>query len=139
MDALDLRKAPPRKPREELAGILFLPRSIDKLRATFPGGDLGVYTIAGFTEKMFETLGIPLEDVTNVVRTSSTDAEVAAYVRRRAKPGSTDAWNAWVLGREPKNGNRTEAITAYPFLAKRPDLRLSLDVLEEEDRQMFRS
>jgi hypothetical protein len=27
----------------------------------------------------------------------------------------------------------------YPFLAERPDLRLSLDVLEEDDRQLFQS
>lgn len=137
MDALDLRKAPPREPRKELVGILFLPRSIDKLCATLPGGDLGVYAIAGFTEKMFETLGIPLEDVTAVVRTSHSDTEVAAYVNERAKPGSIDVWNAWVSAREPKNGNRAEAIAAYPFLAERADLRLSLDVLEEEDREMF--
>jgi hypothetical protein len=38
MDALDLTKAPPRAPRETLAGVVFLPRTIDKMRATLPGG-----------------------------------------------------------------------------------------------------
>ena len=137
MDALDLRKSPPRKPREEVAGIVFLPRSIDKLRAALPEGDLGPYTIAGFTEKMFEMLGIALDDVTSVVRSSQSDAEVGAYVREHADPGSIDAWHVWISAREPKNGNRVEAIAAYPFLADRPDLHLSLDVLEEDDRQTF--
>jgi len=43
-----------------------------------------------------------------------------------------DGWRVRALA-------RAEALAAYPFLAQRPDLRLSLDVLEEDDRQMFRS
>jgi hypothetical protein len=139
MDALDLRQAPPRRPRAELAGVVFLPRSIDKVRATLPGGDLGVYTISGFTATMFEMLGIALEDVTAAVRSATSDDDVAAYVREHARPGGVDAWHTYVLAREPKSGNRAEALLAYPFLADRPDLHLSLDVLEEDDRQTFRS
>ena len=67
MDALDLRKAPPRRPRAELADVVFMPRSIDKIRATLPGGDLGAYTISGFTATMFDMLGIALEDVATAV------------------------------------------------------------------------
>jgi hypothetical protein len=139
MDALDLRKAPPRRPRAELAGVVFIPRSIDKIRATLPGGDLGAYTISGFTATMFDMLGIALEDVTAAVRSAANEDDVAAYVLEHARPGGVDAWHTYVFAREPKNGNRAEAIAAYPFLAKRPDLHLSLDVLEEDDRQAFRS
>ena len=139
MDALDLRKAPPRRPRAELAGVVFMPRSIDKIRATLPGGELGVYTISGFTATMFDMLGIALDDVTATVRSAASDDDVAAYVREHARPDGIKAWHAYVLAREPRNGNRVEAIAAYPFLADHPDLRLSLDVLEEDDRQMFRS
>jgi|GEM_PF-354842 len=139
MDALDLRKAPPRRPRAELAGVVFMPRSIDKIRATLPGGELGAYTISGFTATMFDMLGIALEDVTAAVRSAASDDDVAAYVREHARPDGIKAWHAYVLAREPRNGNRAEAIAAYPFLAERPDLRLSLDVLEEDDRQTFRS
>jgi len=139
MDALDLRKAPPRRPRAELAGVVFLPRSIDKIRATLPGGDLGAYTISGLTATMFDMLGIALEDVTAAVRSAATDYDVAAYVREHARPGGVDAWHTYVFARKPKNGNRAEEIAAYPFLAERPDLRLSLDVLEEDDLQTFRN
>jgi hypothetical protein len=139
MDALDLRKEPPRRPRAELAGVVFLPRSIDKIRATLPGGDLGVYTISGFTTTMFEMLGIALEDIIAAVGSVASDDDVAAYVREHGRPGGVDTWHTYVLAREPKNGNRAEALVAYPFLAGRPDLRLSLDVLEEDDRQTFRS
>src|ERR1039458_3327751 len=39
MKPMTLSDKPPRKPRAELAGVVFLPRSIDKVRATLPGGD----------------------------------------------------------------------------------------------------
>jgi hypothetical protein len=139
VDALDLRKAPPRRPRAELAGVVFMPRSIDKIRATLPGGELGAYTISGFTATMFDMLGIALDDVTATVRSAASDDDVAAYVREHARPDGIKAWHAYVLAREPRSGNRAEAIAAYPFLADHPDLRLSLDVLEEDDRQTFRS
>jgi hypothetical protein len=139
VDALDLRKAPPRRPRAELAGVVFMPRSIDKIRATLPGGELGAYTISGFTATMFDMLGIALDDVTATVRSAASDDDVAAYVREHARPDGIKAWHAYVLAREPRNGNRAEAIAAYPFLADHPDLRLSLDVLEEDDRQTFRN
>ena len=54
MNPMDLSNKPPRKPRAELAGIVFLPRSIDKACATLPGGDPGPYNIPGFTGMMLE-------------------------------------------------------------------------------------
>jgi hypothetical protein len=78
MDALDLRKTPPRRPRAELVGVVFMPRSIAKIRATLPDGDLGAYTISGFTATMFDVLGIALEDVTAAVRSAASDDDVAS-------------------------------------------------------------
>lgn len=139
MDALDLTKGPPRAPRAELAGILFLPRSIDKVRASLPGGKLGEYTIEGFTQTMLEALDISLEDFTEAVRTAANDDEVAAFVTSHAKAGGGDVWHRYVTARQPRGGNREEAIAAYPFLAGRDDIGYSLDVLEEDDRHMFAS
>ncbi len=139
MDALDLTKAPPRAPRAELARILFLPRSIDKVRASLPGGKLGEYTIEGFTQTMLEALGISLADFTEAVRTAASDDEVAAFVTSHAKAGGVDVWHRYVTARQPRGGNREEAIAAYPFLAGRDDIGYSLDVLEEDDRHMFAS
>lgn len=47
MGPLDLTKQPPRSAREELDGIAYLPRAIDKIRAEFPGGNLGQYVVLG--------------------------------------------------------------------------------------------
>jgi hypothetical protein len=41
MTPLNLTVHPPRVPRAELDGLIFLPRTIDKVRATLPGGDIG--------------------------------------------------------------------------------------------------
>jgi hypothetical protein len=45
MTPLDLTKAPPRSPREELRGLCMLPRMIDIARAMLPGGQVGDYQI----------------------------------------------------------------------------------------------
>ena len=34
-------------------------RTVDKLRATLPGGNLGEYQITGFSSRLIETLGLP--------------------------------------------------------------------------------
>ncbi len=137
MEPLDLTQGPPRAPRAELAGILFLPRSIDKIRATLPGGNLGDYTIAGFTETMLEMFEIGVADFTEAVRTAASDADVAAFVTARVHPDGVASWHAYALRRKPRGGNRDEAVIAYPFLAGRDDIGISLDVLAEDDAHTF--
>jgi hypothetical protein len=137
MQPLDLTTAPPRGPREALAGIAFLPRTIDKVRATLPGGAAGAYTIPGFSEMMFETLGIELDAFRAAVADAANDDGVAAFVTASTSPDRIAAWNALVLARLPRNGDRNAAYEAYPWLRERPDLILAVDVLEEDDRQHF--
>jgi hypothetical protein len=137
MKPLNLTVAPPRGPREELDGLIFLPRSIDKVRATLPGGDPGDYRIAGLTQMMLNTLGVSLDEFTLVVSAADYDGEVATFLRGQASADAYTAWNALVAKREPRGGNRAEALTFYPWLAQRPDLTLILDVLEEDDKQSF--
>ncbi|HEY1882314.1 MAG TPA: hypothetical protein VGG51_04665 [Candidatus Cybelea sp.] len=61
MNALNLTKQPPRSPRELLPGLslLMAARTVDKLRATLPGGTLGEYQITGFSSRLIEALGFP--------------------------------------------------------------------------------
>jgi hypothetical protein len=130
MEPLDLSKAHPRRAREELAGIIFLPRSIDKARALLPGGVANGYTIEGFSEKMLDTLKIPVADFMALVARAQSDDDVAAYVVEHAAPGGAEAWNAGVLKRELYQGNREEAIAENPWLADHPEIKLSLDFLQ---------
>jgi hypothetical protein len=130
MEPLDLSKGHPRATRAELSGIVFLPRSIDKFRASLPGGNLDGYTIEGFTTRMLEYLGIPAEALGVVVAEAKTEEDVASYVREHSLAGGAEAWNTYVLNRELYQGNRTEAIAENPWLAEHTEIKLSLDFLQ---------
>lgn len=139
MTPLDLTAHPPRSPHAELDGLIFLPRSIDKVRATLPGGKLGEYTISGLTEMMLETLGVAVATFTLGVSAADDEAEVARFLREQTTPAKYDAWNGAIVERKPRAGNRTEALAAYPWLKDRPDLIYVLDVLAEDDTYSFAS
>ncbi len=130
MEPLDLRNAKPRRARDEAGGIVFLPRSIDKVRATLPGGHIGEYTIPGFTEMMLEEFGITIGAFTEAVAAAKTDDDVVAFVREHAKPGDIDNWVDFATHREIYKGNREEAIADHPWLAEHPELVYSLDFLD---------
>lgn len=130
MEPLDLSQAHPRTTRAELAGITFLPRSIDKFRASLPGGNLAGYTIEGFTGRMLESLGISPEALRAVVAEAKTDEDVARYVREHSVAGGAEAWNAYVLNREVYQGDRATAIAENPWLAEHPEITLSIDFLQ---------
>jgi hypothetical protein len=130
MDPNDLSKGHPRPTRAELSGVVFLPRSIDKFRASLPGGNLDGYTIEGFTGRMLECLGITPEALRSVVADAKTDEDVASYVREHAVAGGAEAWNTYALNREVYQGNRTEAVAENPWLAEHPEIKLSLDFLQ---------
>ena len=138
MDVLDLSTKPPREPRTELGGIIFLPRSIDKARATLPGGDPGPYVLRGFTTMMLEHLGITEEAFVGAVAAASNDADVLAFVNGKTSAEQIAAWNTFVSARQPRNGDRVAALEVYPWLGERPDLTIGLDVLAEDDIRYFK-
>ena len=49
---MDLREHPPRRSRERLAGFIWLPCLIDKVRA-FQAGTLGAYAYPSLTDRLF--------------------------------------------------------------------------------------
>jgi Domain of unknown function (DUF5069) len=130
MEPLDLSKGRPRATRAELAGITFLPRSVDKFRAALPGGNLAGYTIEGFTTTMLEKLGITPAALQAVVAAAKSDEDVASYVLEHAVAGGADAWNGYARNRELYLGNRAEAIAENPWLADHPEIKYSLDFLQ---------
>ena len=138
MEPLDLSKQPPRAPRAELDGIIFLPRSIDKARAYLPGGNRNDYNVPGVTGRMLESFGISHDDFIATVGSAASEADVVAFVRAAASQTTIDEWNAFIEAREPR-GNRDlpEVLQTYPWLSELPDLRLVLDVLAEDDRRFF--
>jgi hypothetical protein len=137
MEPLDLSTKPPRKPRAELGGIIFLPRSIDKARAHQAGGNPGPYVLRGFTQQMLDMLGITQAAFGEAVAAAASDDDVVAYVLAHTSAEQIANWNAYVSARQPRNGDRVGALEVYPWLGERPDLLLGLDVLEEDDNRYF--
>lgn len=130
MEPLDLSTQRPRTTRAELAGVTFLPRSIDKFRAALPGGNLAGYTIDGFTSRMLENLGISVDAMQAAIAASASDDDIARFVHEHAVAGGAEAWNSYALNRELYLGNRTEAIAENPWLADHPEITKSLDFLQ---------
>lgn len=138
MDSLDLTKAPPRSPYQELGGLLMLARTIDKLRATLPGGNLGAYQMAGFSERMLAALGIAEDDLRAVVALASTDEEITAWVRKHSDPSKYGEINAMLEAVKVKERlDRPDMLAKYPVLETLPPETPLLRMLEADDAQSF--
>jgi hypothetical protein len=141
MTPLDLSKQPPRGPRETLLGFYFLPRTIDKLRAELPGGNLGAYVNhdTGFSAYVVRRLGLQMDEFRDAVAKAHDESDVTAWLSERLDPEAAPALNAkletfvfermspedqaLVRGRHP--------LTANAGLSK------ILDILEADDANEF--
>ena len=99
MEPLDLTLAPPRSARVMLDGLAMLARTIDKMRARLPGGNLGAYKIDGMSDRMMSMLGIDAEALQAEVARAASDADVAAWVRAHADPSAYDETTRVMLNR----------------------------------------
>jgi hypothetical protein len=138
MEPLDLRRQLPRGPRETLAGLAFMPRTVDKLRAQQPGGDLGPFLNEpdGVSAYMCRRAGIDMEELRAVVASAKDEAEVESWLVARLDPAVVAETNAKLekLGTHrlsPENLKRVQ--DNHPGLAERPDLQYFFDIIETDD------
>jgi hypothetical protein len=134
----DLRAHPPRSPRAMLAGLAFLPRTIDKTRAKLHG-TLGSYKITpGLSAYLFDWLGITEEAFTEAVRRAATDDEVAVWMLARCDPGIFASINERLSMRGIRDEEHfREVLPRYPLLRDRPELRNWFEILEADDIWLF--
>jgi Domain of unknown function (DUF5069) len=140
MDALDLTKAPPRPPRTPLAGLdlIMAARTVDKLRASLPGGNLGSYQVPGFSTQMLEALGITEDALRDEVRRASSDDEIAAWIRERTTPEKIAAFNEKIQERRVKHRLDDETWRKkYPRGAEMPPETPLIDMLSKDDELAF--
>lgn len=108
---MDLTRDYPRGPREELEGIMLLPRAIDKARAQLEG-TLGEYKYYGcrFNRHLFDTLGVTDDEFLDAVRTAPGDAAVAEWIRDYVRPErqKIERMHQWVLHNQPQPDEREE-------------------------------
>ena len=90
MDALDLTQQPPRSPRDLLPGLnlLMAARTVDKLRATLPGGNIGEYQITGFSSSLLNALEIPETALRAAIARAESDEQIADLDSRAQQTGA---------------------------------------------------
>jgi hypothetical protein len=108
---MDLTKAYPRSPRDEVDGMTLLPRAIDKARAQLED-KLGEYKYFGcrLNTRLFNTLGVTDEEFLDAVRRSPGDEDVLEWIREYVRPerDKVEKMNQWVLHNEPAENEREE-------------------------------
>jgi hypothetical protein len=87
----DLTVTPPRPGDLELAGWVWLPRMIDKARATYFGNPGSFSHPCGQDNLLLTRLGISVEEFRSIIENTSTDEEVAREIEslRMAKRSSS--------------------------------------------------
>ncbi len=101
---MDLTREYPRSPREQLDGIMLLPRAVDKARAHLEG-KLGDYIYYGcrLNLRLFNALGVTEDEFLDAVRTSPDDGAVLEWIHEYVRPerDTIEKLNEWVEHNEP--------------------------------------
>jgi len=139
MTPLDLSSKPPRGARETLLGFYFLPRTIDKLRAELPGGNLGPYLnhATGFSAFVVKRLGLSMDEFRGAVAQAENETDIIAWLAARIDPVNAPAMNAklesFVVDRmSPEDQELVRA--RHPVMSERRELSKILDILDADDR-----
>ncbi len=144
MEPLDLTARPPRAPRETLAGVAFMPRTIDKLRAEMPGGSMGKYLNRsdGMSVVMCKRIGVDMDELRAVVAAAPDEEAVAAWIRERVTPEVAAEASAKLatltMDRLPPEFQE-RVRQNHPVLAHRPELNTFFEIFEADDAATFES
>ena len=94
MRPISLRRRPPRDPRARLAGLMLLPRTIDKARAALHGGDLGEYHLTpGLSAMLLDEAAFTQAEFVELVHGAPDESAVANAVAQRVAPDRCERWN----------------------------------------------
>ncbi|MGB8908354.1 MAG: DUF5069 domain-containing protein [Candidatus Cybelea sp.] len=140
MNALDLTQRPPRSPRELLPGLnlLMAARTVDKIRATLPGGNIGDYQITGFSSSLLNALGVAEAVLRKAIADAQSDAEVATWIREHTDPERYAEINAKLEGRTVgERLNDPEFLRRYPNAQNLPPETSRIDHLIADDAESF--
>ena len=145
MGPLDLTKSPPRSARAELDGIAYLPRAIDKIRANFPGGNLGGYVVLGengatVTGSFYRATGITHDELVQAVKDAQDAAAVGAWLHTRLDGETIAKWNEQYYHRtigDITGALREKMFLEHPGAAALPESTPLADMFDADDAAMF--
>ena len=135
---MDLTKQPPRSPYEKLGDIVFLPRSIDKMRAHIAGTGGEYLATTGISVALFEFLGLTADEFEAIVRANADDAGVLAAIQERAPRSAAEiaAFNESMVTRAPQDEagwQRHWGMLEAIGQGHRRDIKTSFDRLDLDD------
>ncbi|MEP6664411.1 MAG: DUF5069 domain-containing protein [Verrucomicrobiota bacterium] len=135
----------PRSPRETMAGWVYLPRFIDKIRLHLAGKlapDYQENFTKGFDGAWLKAAGVDAQTFIEVVRNSTTDGEVCDWVRMNVKKNDAEKTtaNEFILNR---GGDGDEAAKARLVLRKketgmekRDDVQTFVDFIDADEKRI---
>ncbi len=139
MTPLDLTKHPPRSPRDQIDGLIMLPRMIDIARAKLPGGDIGGYQIGrGISGRIFRHFGLSPDEFVGIVAGAKDDAEVLGelpVVSGQADHSRVSRFLETITVADVPADMRAQFEDYYG--KNLPATRSVLDVLAEDDARSF--
>ncbi len=140
MTPLNLHLAPPRGPRERLAGLVFTARLVDKLRASLPGGELNGYVATtGFSELWAYYTNVDLAQLRDAVAAFASETDVERWIDERTSELDKERINERM---ERFDSSRTPDELRAQFERFYPaELRerypIVLDLLEADDARLY--
>ena len=113
-------------------------RTVDKVRATLPGGDLGVYKVEGFSTRVLTGLGLDLEDFSSIVALAQSDDDIAQWLLKHTTQEARDQVNAKLSAITIRDRMDSAGFfERYPIAKELPPETTLLEMLDYDDRAMF--
>jgi hypothetical protein len=134
----------PRSPREMMAGWVYLPRFVDKIRLHLAGklhADYQENFTKGFDAAWLKSAGVSAETIIEAVKNSITDGQVADWVATNVKKTEADkkAFADFVLnrGRDDEAGKaRLKMRKEQAGLGRREDIQTFVDFIDADEKRL---
>jgi hypothetical protein len=135
----------PRIPRETMAGWVYLPRFIDKIRLHLAGQlppDYQENFTRGFDGQWLKAAGLTSETFIEVVKNSITDGQVCDWVRKNVQKTEAEksAFANRVLNRgkenDPSIRQRLELRKNEAGIAHRVDIQTFVDMIDADEGRL---
>ena len=126
---------------------MFLPRAIDKVRATLPGGTLGQYFSlhpdqATLSSLFYRRLGITHDEFVAAVAAARDERDVAAWLRERADEEKIAKWAVQLpsirIADVPEE-HLARLFRFYPAAERLSRETPIVDLIDADDRALFAS
>ena len=138
MTPLDLTVHKPRSVRATILGFYFLPRTVDKLRAELPGGNIGPYLNhdTGFSAFVVTRLGLDMNEFREAVAKAPDEDAIVEWLAARVDASTAPALNAKLETFVVERMSAEDQVLVrerHPVMAAKPELSKILDILEADD------